>query len=40
MVIDIVSDRTADRTQLNSTGCRNYELVQTDATDSKLDDLS
>ena len=29
-----------DRTQLNSTVCRNSELVQTDATDRKLDDLS
>ena len=29
-----------DRTQLNSTGCRNSELVQTDETDRKLDDLT
>ena len=29
-----------DQTQLNSAGCRNSELVQTDETDKKLDDLS
>jgi len=35
-------DHTAwsDSTQLNPTGCINSELVQTDETDRKLDDLS
>jgi len=29
-----------DQTHLNSTGCRNSEVIQTDATDGKLDDFS